>query len=299
MAQHDRRVTQRAPQRGRDRVVHLAKTRPVRRGLERLDQHPDVEHRVSQVRRVEAPGGPGSPGLLADALATELREHRRHRGTPRGHRRGGPLVAGDHQAPTGRAPADRLGVGQVDGRLGLVGEAQHGRQELGLGELTDRVGTGVEGRPAPALVDPHLRQRPDPDGHRRDHPERPLGAEEQLAEIGAGGTGRRMTEDDVAGRRGDLEARHQGVEATVARRRLAAGAGRREAADGGVLERLREVAERQAVLGQERLGLRAAQPRLEGGGHRHRVDREQPLQPDEVEAEHTGEARRGERRGRR
>ena len=42
------------------------------------------------------------------------------------------------------------------------------------------------------------------------------------------------------------------------------------------------------MLGQERLCLRAAQPGLEGGGHRDRVDREQPLHPDQVEAEHTG-----------
>ena len=48
------------------------------------------------------------------------------------------------------------------------------------------------------------------------------------------------------------------------------------------------MAQRQVVLGQERLGLGSAQAGLEGGGHRDRVDREQPLHPDQVEAEHPG-----------
>ncbi len=48
--------------------------------------------------------------------------------------------------------------------------------------------------------------------------------------------------------------------------------------------------ERQALGGQQRLGLRSAQPGLEGRRHRDVVDGEQPLHPDQVEAEHSGEA---------
>ena len=44
------------------------------------------------------------------------------------------------------------------------------------------------------------------------------------------------------------------------------------------------------MLGQQRLGLGAAQAGLEGRGHRDRVDGEQPLHPDQVEADHAGVA---------
>ncbi len=50
------------------------------------------------------------------------------------------------------------------------------------------------------------------------------------------------------------------------------------------------MAQRQALGGQQRLGLGTAQPGLEGRGHRHVVDLEQPLHPHQVEAEHAGEA---------
>ena len=50
------------------------------------------------------------------------------------------------------------------------------------------------------------------------------------------------------------------------------------------------MAEGQPVLGQQRLGLGAAQPGLEGRGHRDGVDVEQPVHPHQVEAEHAGEA---------
>ena len=60
------------------------------------------------------------------------------------------------------------------------------------------------------------------------------------------------------------EADDQRVEAAVAGARLPAGAGGGEAADGGELERLWVVAQRQPLLGEQRLGLGTAQARLEG-----------------------------------
>ena len=42
------------------------------------------------------------------------------------------------------------------------------------------------------------------------------------------------------------------------------------------------------MLGEQRLGLGAAQAGLEGGGHRLLVDRQQPLHPDQVETHHAG-----------
>ena len=50
------------------------------------------------------------------------------------------------------------------------------------------------------------------------------------------------------------------------------------------------MAERQPVLGQQRLGLRPAEARLERGGHRVGVDREQLVEADQVEGDDTGEA---------
>jgi hypothetical protein len=49
------------------------------------------------------------------------------------------------------------------------------------------------------------------------------------------------------------------------------------------------VPERQAVLGQERLGLRPAEARLEGGGHRVDVHREQLVEPEKVQGHHAGQ----------
>ena len=60
-----------------------------------------------------------------------------------------------------------------------------------------------------------------------------------------------------------------------------------EAADGRVLERLGEVAQRDAVLGQRGLGLGAAESGTEDGGHRDRVDGDLG-QPAEVEADDAG-----------
>ena len=47
--------------------------------------------------------------------------------------------------------------------------------------------------------------------------------------------------------------------------------------------------QRQAVLGQQRLGLRPTEAGLEGGGHRVGVDGEQPVEADQVEGHHAGE----------
>ncbi len=48
------------------------------------------------------------------------------------------------------------------------------------------------------------------------------------------------------------------------------------------------MSERQPVLGQQPLGLRPAQTRLEGGGHRVGVDGEQPVEADQVERDDAG-----------
>ncbi len=200
------------------------------------------------------------------------------------------FVAGDHQAPRVLGAADRRRVGQVDRGLGLVGEPDDRGQQARLGEGAHRFGAGVEARPPPALVRRHGGRPTHAHGHRGDDAEGSFRAEQQLAQVGAGGVGGRRAEVERTrgGRSGEPDDHR--VEAAVAGARLAAGAGGREAADRGVLEGLRVVAERQAVLAEQRLGLRATQAGLERGRHRHLVDREQPLHPDQVEADQPGEA---------
>ena len=284
-----------------DRVVHPAQVGPERHRLQRLHEHADVEQRVAQVGAVEAAVGPA--GLLAEGRAPETGEQGGAGGALRVDRLLGALVAGHHQAATGRLrlllATDLGGIGEVDRRLGLVGETQHGREHTRLRERAHRGGAAVEGVPAPGLVDLHDGHRADAHRDGGDHAEGALGAHHHLAKVGAGSVGRGVAQHELALRGRDPEADHQRVEPAVARGRLARGAGDREAADRGVLEGLREVTERQAVLGQQRLGLRPAEAGLEGGGHRAGVHGEQPVEAEQVEGHHAGEVARDGRPGRR
>ena len=97
-----------------------------------------------------------------------------------------------------------------------------------------------------------------------DHPERALGAEEQLSQVWAGGRFRRAAEHQGPARCRDLELDHALVEAAVAGRCLAARSRRGEAADRRVLERLREVAERVPALVEQPLGVGALEAWLQG-----------------------------------
>ena len=94
------------------------------------------------------------------------------------------------------------------------------------------------------------------------------------------GTARRV---DLADRRDQPQALDQLVDAPVAGRGLPRRAGGHPAAHGRVLERLREVAERDALGGQQPLGLGTEQPALERRGERGAVDVQQAVQPVQVE----------------
>ena len=259
---------------------------PERRGLEGLDEDADVEQRVAQVRRVEPAVRPGLARAVALGAAAEGGQRLGHGGPAGLDLRGGALVTHDHQAGAlGAALADGVGAGEVDRGLGLVREPQDGGQQALLRQVAHRVAALGERRPAPALVDLDLGEPADPDGDGGDDAEGALGAEHELAQVGAGGVGRRGAEDPLTARGGDPQAHDHRVEAAVAGRGLAAGAGRGEAADRGELEGLGEVTQHQAALVQQRLGLRAAQAGLEGGGHRLLVDGQQLLHPHQVEGD--------------
>nr|BFE81428.1 hypothetical protein GCM10020093_040290 [Planobispora longispora] len=232
---------------------------------------------------------PGLAGLGAQAGPAEA-----------GQDRGGPLaalggllrialVAGDHQAARARRHAAELArLGQADHRLGLVGQAQHGRERAVLGQAAQRRPAGGEGVEPPALVDPHGRGPAHPEPERGDHPEGALGAEDHLAQVGPGGGLGRAAEVEGAARGGHGHADDHVVEAAVPGRGLATGAGRGEAAQRGVLERLREVPQGELVGGQQFLGLRPAQTRLQLRDHRLGVHRDEPVEPGQVEGDDPG-----------
>ena len=153
--------------------------------------------------------------------------------------------------------ADALGGGQVDAGLGLVGQPHHGRAGAGLRDGAQRVGAGGEVGERPRLVAGGCRHRVHPHAHAGDDAEHALGADEQLAQVRARRGRRRPAEVEHA-RRGDrAQAADHVVEPAVARRVLAGRPGRGESADRRELEALREVAEREAALAEQSLGLRA------------------------------------------
>jgi hypothetical protein len=99
-------------------------------------------------------------------------------------------------------------------------------------------------------------------------PRTPSLPERERHEVGPGGGGRAAAELQRPGRRLQLEADDQLVEAAVAGAGLAGAAGGRVAAEAGVLVGLREVPEGQAVRREQLLGVGSAHAGLEGGGQR-------------------------------
>ena len=111
------------------------------------------------------------------------------------------------------------------------------------------------------------------DSDTRGDAERALRAHDDLLEIGPGRRGGRLlTGMENALRGDDGELAHHVVEAPVAGRVLPGRAGHGEAADRRVGERLREVAELQAVLGEQEFGVWAGQAGSERGEPGHGVD---------------------------
>lgn len=225
-------------------------------------------------------------GLLADVLAVAGDQDLAGDGAA-GHRLLlGALVADDgHAARVLRefGAADGIRLREPDEGLRLVRQAQHRGARSVLGESAQGRGAGLEGGEAPALVDPLLGERTDAHGHRGDHSQGSLGAEDQLTQVGSGRRARGPAGLQGAFRRGDRQTEDHLVEAAVPGGRLAAGAGRGEASDGRPFEGLREVSEGPAALVEQRLALGAAQTGLQCRGAGHLVDGEQPVESAQVE----------------
>jgi hypothetical protein len=113
-------------------------------------------------------------------------------------------------------------------------------------------------------------------------------AQDELAQVGTGRRARGAAGVEGALGGGEGEAEDHLVEASVAGRGLSAGAGRGEAADGGPLVGLGEVAEGVAAFGEQRLGLGGAQAGLQGGGAGDLVEVEQAVHVPQVEGDEVG-----------
>ena len=158
----------------------------------------------------------------------------RHR---RVHESGVSLVEHEQVGGAGRAVRAR--------RLGRVVQPQHGGrgaapQDAPAGVEPGRhVGEGVRRRPL------CRRERVQPEPCTRDHPERALGADEELGEIGPdGGCRSSARAHDATVGEHDLEPGHHLFDLAVARRELAGRPARQPPADGRQLDRLRPVTER-------------------------------------------------------
>ena len=110
-----------------------------------------------------------------------------------------------------------------------------------------------------------------------------LGADEQLAQVGPGGRLRGPAEVQDAGRGDHPQAADHVVEPAVTGGVLAGGAGRREAADGGEPEALREMAQREAVLAEQSLGVRSGDAGAEFGLAGDLVEPVQFVEPAQVQ----------------
>ncbi len=145
--------------------------------------------------------------------------------------------------------------------------------------------------PAPEdepLVAFPLRQRPHTHGHLGDDAERALAADGQRAQVRPGRRGRRHAESPRPRRGRQAHALHHVLEPAVSRRRLPRRTRRGEPAQCGALERLRHVAQREAVRGEQVLRVRAPDPGLEHGQPGRPVDGDEPVEPFEVQRDDGG-----------
>ncbi len=142
---------------GRQRLCHgclqRVEVRPARRRLERFAQCSRRQQGIPKVGRTEAAVLPRQGGRLAEGGAAVGLQHRTGLGVPaRGVLRGA-LEEGDAEAAAGDGLlADVLGGGEVDARLGFVGQPDHGRTRAGLDDGAQSRGAGGEVRKGPRLV---------------------------------------------------------------------------------------------------------------------------------------------------
>jgi hypothetical protein len=154
----------------------------------------------------------------------------------------------------------RAGHREVHPRLLGIRRPRQGRGDAGLREGAQRLGRRGEARQRAGGEGLHPRARGHTQRDLGEHPERALRSDEQLAQVRPGGGGGQRAGLEGAGRRRRPQPRHERVDPAVARGGLAGRAGGDPAADGGELEGLRQVAEREVVRGERRLRRRPVRP---------------------------------------
>ena len=275
-------MPERAPERGGE----VGESRPVGRGLERVDGVPGVPQRVPQVRGGEpavAPrrtdARPGDAPRASNQVVDGLRrrpDDTRIAGEPDDRE----AALGAHAAEPEVAPEDAGGAaltGEGERRRGLERrrDADHRERQAGSCQAPGQEQSAVPVRDEVAAEPFELRRRAGPDGDVGQDAEPSLGAEDELAEIGAGGRGGVGRQVERPARRFEVAAREQVLDPTEPARLLSGRAGHDPATDGGRLERLREVAERHAVRRKCLFDGRTRRPgteRREAAGLVHRVE---------------------------
>ena len=145
-----------------------------------------------------------------------------------------------------------------------VAQAQHREFQSGLGNLAHRRRARFPIVEEESVEGFFLRQWPYPHNGARDEAETPFRAEDHLAQVRAGGRGGMGRQVQRAERSLHVAAGEQALDAPVVVGLLSAGAGSDPAAEGGVFEGLREVAERIAARVESLFDLGAGNARLEG-----------------------------------
>ena len=167
-------------------------------------------------------------------------------------------------------------------RLLLVGQPRDVGRDPVLLQGPQQVRAGHE-----RLHRPRVIGRLDPPPHaqrdRRDHAQRPLGAQDQLAQRRTRRGARRVQRRQRPRRRHARQRHDLLVDPPVAGRGLPGRARRRAPADRRPLVRLRHVPQRQPLRAQRRIGLGQADPRLEHRHQRPRIDRDHAIQPAQVQ----------------
>ena len=171
-------------------------------------------------------------------------------------------------------------------RLLLVGQTRHLGHRMLLGQGPQRLCPGREVGEEESLIDALLRRRAHAQREPIDHAERPLRADQQLTQAGTGGGGGDRGQLDIARRGSQAQAEHHLVDRAVPAGGLARRARGDAAAERHVLERLREVPERERARLQVALERRGAHAALDAHGEGAQVEVDQLPHAAHVERQH-------------
>ena len=277
----------------------IGQPRPVGRRLERVRGDADVEQRVAQVGVAEAVGQPASTGRGAErhpavsaeqcacqsqavtcgvAVARSTVEHEagalRDAAQPKPAPHEGRRTAVARQAERHR----HLG-------LGLVGEPQQRERHSLLKEVARRLQAAQPARQQGCLDQGPLGPSTHTNRGVRDDPEAPFAAGNELAQVRSRRSRGQGGQLEPPGRRHEIETGDEVLDRSVAQRLLARSPRRDPATQARQLERLGEVAEREATLRERRLDLGTQRARAEARDAGLLVELLEAHQPTQIEAD--------------